>query len=255
MAARNHIDLVAKTLRTLEVLGEREEGVALAELARRTQLVKSSVFRILFTLRELGYVEQVNGGGVYAPTLKLMHLARNPARRVNLVSVARPHLMALRDVVGESAWLAELRSGEVVLVDSAETPHPLRLSLGVGDRCPLHATALGKAVAAHLPPAEAEGGRLRRLTLRTNTDLERYRAELERVRKVGYAVNNEETVAGAVLFGAPIFDSRGRVFAAVSAGAPTVRCMPEKRRMILDAVKQTARALNEELARLGFEAA
>ncbi|MBI3470608.1 MAG: helix-turn-helix domain-containing protein, partial [Candidatus Solibacter usitatus] len=63
MPARNHIDLVGKTLRVLEALSEQEHGAGLKDVAGRVGLVKSSVFRILFTLREMGYVEQAEPNG------------------------------------------------------------------------------------------------------------------------------------------------------------------------------------------------
>src|SRR5262245_35893656 len=70
MAARNHIDLTVKTMSVLESLVESGEGASLKDVAARVGLIKSSVFRILFTLKELGYVEQVKDSGRYRLTFK-----------------------------------------------------------------------------------------------------------------------------------------------------------------------------------------
>lgn len=256
MATRNRIELVEKTLCVLEALGESERGFHLKAVASRVGLVKSSVYRILYTLKELGYVEQPLNNGAYRLTLKLLALSRKTALSPSLVKVARPHLTRLRDALEETVWLAEQRAGAVILVDMVEAPQPLRLSYHVGDRCPLHATALGKVIAAHMPPGELNvalgGGRLRRFTGHTITTRAQLLAELARVRQQGFAVNEEETVEGAVIVGAPVFDSVGRAFAAISVSTLAVRCPAQKREKIIRAVQNTAAAITADLTGLGF---
>lgn len=256
MPARNHVEVVARTFRVLEALAE---GPAeLREISGRSGLGKSSVFRLLYTLKELGYVEQPSATGPYRLSLKLLALARRPAGDLTLARVAHPYLVRLREQLGESAWLAEWRGGSVLLTHAAQAHHKLRLSLDVGDACPLHASALGKAVAAHLTGPERKralgSGRLPRFTLHTITNRARLEAELAKVRRQGYALNQEETIEGAFLAGAPVFDARGRVCAAVSVSAPTARCSPAKREAMIAAVKRATAEISQELARLGFEA-
>lgn len=204
-------------------------------------------------------MEQETEGGRYALTIKVLGLARRRAGRPALLAIARPHLSWLRDQLRESVWLAERRRGAVVLTDVAEAPHQLRLSFDIGDRCPLHATALGKSIAAFLPPDELDAmlgtEKLPRYTPRTCTSRGALKLELDRVRKAGYAVNDEETILGAVLIGAPVFDAQGKAFAAISVSAPTPRCSPEKRRAMAAAVKQAGAALSRDLEMLGFDAA
>ena len=171
MPARNYIELVEKTMRVLEAIADADRSLALSEIANRVALVKSSTFRILFTLSEIGYVEKVDGNGAYAATPRLKALARVPASHTSFLSVARARLQEVSRKLHESAWLAEWRNGSFVMVDVAEVSHALRLSLNVGDPCPLHASALGKAIAAHLSPDELRSmlgsGRLPRFTGRT----------------------------------------------------------------------------------------
>jgi DNA-binding IclR family transcriptional regulator len=147
----------------------------------------------------------------------------------------------------------------VILVDVAEAPQCLRLSLDVGDMCPLHATAVGKAIAAHMTPAALEaalgGGKLRRFTSHTISSRAALREELNRVRRRGYALNEEESIEGALLVGAPIFDSLGNAFAAVSVNALAARCSAEKRRAMIAAVKHAAEAITKELVDVGFRSA
>src|SRR5438034_4961746 len=143
MAARSYIELVEKTMRVLEIIGAQEGCMPLAGIAERARLVKSSTLRILFTLVELGYVERAPGNGTYAATLKLRALGGGVGAQSSLVTIAKGHLVQARDRLSESAWLAELHDGAVVLVAVVEASHVLRLAFRVGDRCPWHASALG----------------------------------------------------------------------------------------------------------------
>lgn len=256
MAAKNHIDLVIKTLSVLEALAHSEFGKPLKQIAEEVGLVKSSVFRILFTLKEAGYVEQPEENGLYRLTLKTAGLARRNAEKLRLINVARPHLAYLREVLSESVALAERRPQGVVLVDVLEAPHPLRLSFHIGDQCPLHATALGKAVAAHLQLAELnrwlDSSELAAFTPRTKTSIKHFKAELQKVRESGHAVNDEETVMGAFLVGAPVFDANGVVCGALSVNSPSVRCPEERKRQLTIAVMDSAKRVTNDLRNIGF---
>ena len=259
MAARNYIELVEKTLRVLESLGESEAGITLGELATRVALVKSSVFRILFTLNKLGYVEKVGTDGVYASTHRLLALSRKTVRRPSLVTLARPRLHEMCAKLRESAWLAEWRNGTVIMIDVAESSsHALQLALNVGDRCPLHASALGKVIAAHLSRAELElalgKDRLARYTERSVSSRKALLAQLAAIRRDGYGINDEETIRGALAIGAPVFDSTGRAFAAVSVTAPTARCFPAKKREMIAETIRVASLITQDLANAEFVA-
>lgn len=252
---RNYVQLVAKTLRVLEALADHADGAGLKDIAAATGLGKSSAFRILYTLRTGGYVEPA-GSGAYRLTLKMLALTRRFGRRPTLTGIARPYLVGLRDRLHESAWLAELRHAAVVLVDGVEAAHQLQLSLGVGSICPLHAAAVGKAIAAHLPERRLQqmlgAGKLPRYTRHTIASRAELWAELARVRREGHAINEEETIEGAMLVAAPIFDAGGRAFAAISVSAVVGRCPPAKRKAITEAVKQAVQSISRELKDLGF---
>ncbi len=256
MPARNHVELVEKTLRVLEALAESPgTGHALKELAARAGLVKSSAFRILYTLRELGYVEQAAEDGSYRSTVRILELAGSAMPRPNLLTVARPYLARIRAEFAETVSVAEWQNGAVVILDVLEAQHPLKLSLDIGDRCALHATALGKAVAAYLPQADLEAalrsGKLPRYTRHTMTSRARLALELAEVRRRGYASNDEETVEGVLLIGAPIADAQGKVFASISVSSPTARCSPDKRRDMIGAITRAAAAISRDLGRIG----
>ena len=256
MAARNHIDLVVKTVRVLEALAQHNGAMTLKRIAAEVGIVKSSTFRILFTLKELGYVEQDVENGPYHLTARTVLLVRKPVGLVRLTAIVRPHLMRLRDRVHESVWLAQRRGRRVVLVDGAEAGHPLRLSFDIGDECPPHATALGKAVAAFVPPPELDlwvRAALPKFTPKTLAGIARIKQELGDVRRLGYALNDEETVPGAFLAGAPVFDANGVVCAAISVSAPKARLSALKRKQLIDEIRRCAQAATDDLAAAAYE--
>ncbi|MCW5982774.1 MAG: IclR family transcriptional regulator [Bryobacteraceae bacterium] len=259
MPARNHIEVIEKAVRVLESLAGADGGKSLKDIAAEVGLVKSSAFRILYTFKSLGYVERSAERGNYALSLKVLALARGAAGKATLTNAARPHIERLRDELGESVWLAERRGDRVYLIEEAEGYHPLRLSLHRGDPSPLHASAVGKAIAAYLPDSEREAalgdGPFTRYTGHTLTDKAAVMANLAEVRKLGYAVNDEETIEGAILVGAPIFDAAGRVCAGIALSAPKARCTPGLFDAIVRCTKCCARDISAALAELGVEIA
>jgi IclR family acetate operon transcriptional repressor len=258
MPARNYIELIEKAVRVIEFLARPGGARSLKEIAAATGLVKSSAFRILYTLHELGYVDR-DRGGYYRLSLKVLGWSRTAAGQASLIRIARPHLERLRDELGESVWLAERRGLRVYLVDVAESDHPLRLSLRLGDASPLHASAVGKAVAAFLRPEELEAALNHRplcaFTKNTITDRTALLSHLAEVRRRGYAVNDEETIEGAVLFGAAIMDAGGQPFAAISVGCLAVQCTPERRERYGRRVRECAAELSAIFGELGFVSA
>jgi IclR family acetate operon transcriptional repressor len=250
MAARNYIELVDKTMRVLQTLAAAKSPMLLKDLAAQTGIVKSSVFRILFTLKELGYVEQAVRNGDYRLSLMMLPLARGTPR-ATLANVARPHLRRVCLELGESVWLAQRRGEAIVIVDCVLAPHRLKLSYDVGDLCPIHATAIGKCVTAFMKSEEAErvlqSARLEPFTSRTITQVSELRKELERVRQSGYAINDEETVDGVILIGSPIFDTSRQVCGAVSVSALADRSSPARRKAIIEAAKRCAGAVSDDL--------
>jgi IclR family acetate operon transcriptional repressor len=256
MPAKNHIDLVIKTMLVLESLAGGEHGKTLKEIADEVGLVKSSVFRILFTLKTAGYVEQPEANGIYRLTLKTSGLSRRNTQRLGLINIARPYLLRMREELDESVALAERRATSVVLVDVVETSHPLRLSFHIGNDCPIHATALGKAVAAFLSPSEfkamLDSEKLDQYTPHTKTKLRELESEMEHTRRIGYSINDEETVVGAFLVGAPLADARNVVCGALSVNAPSARCSSARKKHLIAAVVAASKSISVDLANARF---
>lgn len=243
----SYISLVGKVVSVLEALREAPEGLSLQQLAARTGYVPSSVHRILASLKRHGYVQQDAPGTAYTLGLQLLGFARAMRGSFSLARTGRVYLRELVTRFNESTYLAVLHGDRGIFVDVQETSRDLRLVGPIGADVHFHATAAGKAMAAHFPAprraailATRPRIRLTHRTMATRAEVER---EWARVRRTGAALNNEETIVGAVFLAAPIFDASRAVCGAISVGIPKARYSASVGRGV-------ARALRESCARL-----
>jgi DNA-binding IclR family transcriptional regulator len=221
-----YIEVLGKALNILDVFVQSQKPrLSLQELSKASGLNKNTVFRVLYTLTEHGYL--VKRQHDYEIGAKLLALCNGNLRRRDLVAVCGPFLDALREQFGETINLGILEGGQIRYVDVRESPQRFRLAERIGGSDFLHCTALGKAWLAHLPFEMAkqllkEQG-MARQTDHTLVTISQMKAELERVRKCGYAVDAEESMPGAYCVGAPVLDVAGSPVAAISISGPTTR--------------------------------
>src|SRR6266511_1939335 len=217
------IRAVHRVCEILDLLQQAPRGAALLDVARATRLPKSSAFRYLATLERRRYVERDPVTGSYRAGSAFLPLrAHEPellARR------ARPHMERLRDRLGETINLGMLEGNRVIYLEIVESHRAMRLAARRGDLDPVHATALGKAIAANLPDRrvrailEAEG--MPRLTQRTLTDQDAYLVEMAGTRERGYALDDGEHEIDGRCVAVPVVGSN--LPAAISYSAPASR--------------------------------
>jgi IclR family KDG regulon transcriptional repressor len=228
---------------------DRELGVS--ELARRLGLGKSAVHRLLTTLAQERLVEQNPATGRYRLGIKLHELGAIVSSHLDLHEAVAPHLDDLRNITGETVHVAILDGDEVVYVERRESPQTLRLFSRVGHRNHAHCTSTGKVLLAYLPPDELDRilalRPLERKTRYTITDRGRLRQELERVRRRGFAKNENESELGVVSVAAPIRDASGRVVAAVSTAGPELRLARDGMRSVTHETLAAAERISERL--------
>jgi IclR family transcriptional regulator, acetate operon repressor len=240
------IRAVQRVCDLLDLLQREPEGVSLARAAEVTRLPKSSAFRYLATLEARRYVERDESSGEYRIGLALLPLQ---ARQLDVVTHrARPYLEELQREFGETANLGLLDGNRVVYLDIVESGHTMRLAARPGDHDMLHATALGKAIAAELPVErvrailKAEG--MPRCTEHTITKQRDFLVELERIRERGYALDDGENELGGRCVGVTI--PGVSLSLALSVSGPAARFAKEK-------VPAVAARLRDVAARLGTD--
>jgi IclR family acetate operon transcriptional repressor len=249
------VQSVARSLGLLEALAASEEA-GLVELGERTGLRPSTVHRLLATLVSCGWVVQDRRSSRYRLSHKVLGLVGGAGSRLGrLRAVARPHLVAVRDAVEETANLAVLERDTAVYVDQVESLRAVRMFTEIGRRVPLHASGVGKAMLAFEAPEELEVLLARApfdaLTPRTLTDGEALRGELERIRRRGFATDDEEYEEGVGCVAAAVFNHLGEVEAALSVSAPPARL----RRIDLEEMGElVARHAREVSSALGHRA-
>jgi DNA-binding IclR family transcriptional regulator len=246
------VGVISKVLRILEALQGSSAGLGLKAICDLTGIHKSTAHRFLKHLEREGYLVRTEAGA-YLIGPRLSQMSTRGSQGATLQAVARPILWELWKSTQETVNLAVLDQGTVLYVDVIESPHEFRLSSRVGTRRSLHVTALGKALAAFLP-AELRASVLSTIkfqpaTPKTIMNLVQFRQELEKIRRQGYAVDDEEAVQGARCVSAPILSSDREPIAAVSVSGPVTRVSPNQVAALAGAVSSAARAIS---AAMGF---
>jgi DNA-binding IclR family transcriptional regulator len=219
---------LSRGLDVLEALARADEdGLGPSALGQQVDLDKATVTRLLRTLVEAGYVTQDETTRRYRLTGRILWLAHRATVRLDLRSVARPHLTALRDELGETVHLGVMDGLGVVYVDKLEADNSIQLVSAIGQTMPLHSTSLGKAMLAALPDEEREGMYARMdlspRTDRTIRDLPTLREEIRRTKLRGYSTDDRENEPFGACVGAAIVRADGRPVGAISVSGPYFR--------------------------------
>lgn len=242
--------LVPRAFSVLEALVDGAPQTTLGQIAERSGLPKPTAHRILQTLVELGFARSA-GDGSYLLGSQALTLAGRVLSRVDYGGHARPALRALQEHTAETIHLAILSGARAIYVEKMEGGRPYRMASRVGMELPLHSTAIGKAILAHLAPddraALIRGIDLVRLTPRTITDGEQLESELAVVRRLGYALDDEENEEGIRCVGAPVFARGGRMIGALSVSAPAFQLSPAQAQRLARHVIVAAREVSLSL--------
>ena len=232
MTRENMVKSVSRALDIITMLSLKKGGLGVTEISKQIDINKSSVYRILSTLVQYGYVEQDEETGRYKLGYKFLEISSKLLDSIDLRSEARPFLQELENETNEVVHLVVYDQGEVVYIEKLEGNELLRMHSKVGKRAPMHCTSVGKAILSQLPDNVVEGIIERKgmpvHTIHTITDKEVFMKELEQVREKGYALDLEENELGITCIAVPIFDHTGKVVSAVSISGPTIRMTEER---------------------------
>jgi len=236
--------------RALVILASLAEGPAsLEQAANRIGVHKSTALRLLRTLEEHGFVHRQSDYR-YRLGGKLFSLAQLALESIDVRVVAAPHLADLNERCGHTVHLAVYEDGEVTYVDKLESRYPVRMYSRIGKRAPLTASAVGKVLLADLPEARrrevVETLEFPAYTARSLRLPSELLAELEVVRKQGWAVDRGEYEETVNCVAVPIRGVDGRVIAACSVSTPTVVAPLAALRRLIPDLLRTAEAVSQE---------
>jgi IclR family acetate operon transcriptional repressor len=237
---------VERALVVLDALGDGSSELGTNEIARRTGINASSVSRLLATLADAGMVERVQATGRYRLGLRLLQLGNAVLARLDLREIARPHLQALVDETGETATLSAPGEQDAFTVDFVQSAATVQSVARVGRPSIAHATATGKVLLAFgevpLPPDP-----LTAYTERTIVDRATLEAELEKIRRAGYATAAGEREPHLNAVAAPVYGPRDELAAIVGVQGPSSRFGRDAMRAALGSLLPHAHAVSNEL--------
>jgi IclR family KDG regulon transcriptional repressor len=242
---------VSRALDIINIVSTKKNGFGVTEIANQIDINKSSVYRILSTLEQYGFIEQDNETGKYKLGYKFLEISSQLLDSIDLRAEARPFLQELEHYTNEVIHLVVYDQGEVVYVEKLEGNETLRMHSKVGRRAPMHCTSVGKAILASLPEAKVEeiirSKGMMKHTERTITDYHLLLEELKKIRQTGYALDLEENEYGITCIAAPIFDHTGKAIAAFSISGPTMRMTEERMKDLTDKVIDVSKGISLRL--------
>jgi len=244
------VPALARGLTLLAQFNHQDRRLSAPELARRLQLPRSTVFRLLSTLESMGYVEKEPGGYEYKLGLAVLRLGFDYLASLELTELGAPILDRLRDAVGLSCNLVVRDGRAIVYVAKSASPTPFTSSVKVGTRLPAHATVLGRilledldldALRALYPEPQLEA-----FSSNTPATVDALFDLIQQDKGKGYVVQESFYEANMFTIAAPVRDGSGQVIAALGATAPSSRFQPDA----LDEWVATVRSAADELSRL-----
>lgn len=245
-------DAGAKSLRkmalVLDSFTRKKPSLTVGEISEATGLPKTTVHRIVASLRDVGLLDQDGRRQGYRLGMKMFHYGSSVLESLDTPTRAHPHIAKLQQLTGEIIHFHMFDGHQMVCVEREEM---VASSLTTLQAAPTYCTSVGKAFLAFqddelVRKIAAEG--LHAYTENTITTLDGLLLEMEQIRQRGYSIDNEEIETGLRCIGAPVRDSTKRVFAAISVSGPAER-MPDARLLGLSSVViQIANDISEALA-------
>ncbi len=241
-----------KALDVLDAVGTSPHGLSQSELGERLALPRTTLYRLLGTLVSRDLLRRDPMRRVYCLGMRCFDYARKAYSMPDLVAAAGIELRSLRDMTGETTYLATLDGLEVVSLERCDGAHSVRSHSEPGSRKPLHCTSQGKAILSALP-AEQRDAIVKDLTLapvtpRSITDRRRLQAELRLTANRGWSIDDEEIALGVRCCGAAIVDAQGHVRGAISVAGPAFRLTLERLELIGPEVAEAARRIGAQLS-------
>ncbi len=251
-ASAGGVQSIERAFAIIELLDARGE-LGIADISRLLSLERSTVHRIVSTIKKLGYLNQNPLNHKYSNSFRFFEIGNDVVKRLGLRQQASPFLRELSEKTHEAVNLAILDGDRVIYIDKIESQSTIKVDLSVGKRFPAYCTGLGKVLLAYLPETkilEIVGPPpFQKYTENTVVSLEQLLSQLREIRTRELAWDNEEYVQGLFCIAAPVRGSSGDVVAALSVALPKFLYAEEPRKiesvgvLLLDVARRFSRSL------------
>lgn len=248
---RYSIPNLRKAFEVLEALSDSPKGVTFPSLLEKIDCNKTSLFRILLTIEEMGYIRKNPETDNYFISRKILSLAYASLCDANLIDESIDLIRELRNQTSETTMLGVLLDDECIMIAQEYGAHDFNFTGKLGMKSPLHASAPGKAILAALPTKERDAI-LNRIKLTKNaentiTDISDLKQQLEKISKQKYSTDASEAVDGVNCVASTICDAHSYPVAVIWITAPANRLLEKDFKSLGETVKTTAIQISERL--------
>jgi len=239
---KEKIKSIEKAIDLLELLSDSKNEMGITEIGKELHMGLSTIYRILTTLKCRGYIVQNQQTSKYMLGAKLFILSCKVQNTKNLIKVVTPFLQRLSQNTNETINFAVLEGREAIYLFKIESKEMLKAGIELGTKVAAHCTSLGKVLLAFLPEQEFmilypnENEKLPTFTPNSISSVEELKKCLKKIKKQGYAIDEEEFKIGVNCLGVPIINNEGKAIASFSVSGPVSRfnlCKMEKVKNIL----------------------
>lgn len=242
---------IIRAIEILEVISRSDDTPQLAEICRAVNLPKATVYRILGTLEHAGYVSKEPGAKRYQCGHRLHDISMRVLQNSPARAARRAILEELVEETGETCNLAVPDVHTVSYLDRVEASWPLKVTLGVGSRIPMYASASGKLFMSFMPRRSCDRfirtTPLVAYTENTLVDPSRLMSELDRIRTNDFAIDDQEYLNGINCVAVPVRNHEGEVVAAVATHGCSMRMPVSQAMEFLPQMRQAAEAISQTL--------
>ena len=241
---------VKKAFKILSEISDASDGLGISDLSKKLRIGKSTVHGITSALEEMGVLVREPLGKRYTVGYSLLELCRTAYSRIGLRDLARKPMEKLVRKVGETVFLGVLNGDHITILDVVESQNEMKITSPPGTRLPLFAGAAGLVLLSQIEGERAkeiiQKKGLVRYTSKTVTDQRQFLREIEKVKEKGYAMDDEEYIAGVRAVAAPLFSSSSPPAALWVVGF-TSTLDDQKVKTVMREVQETVKEINQSL--------
>lgn len=254
MSDDKNVQSIDRALDIIEAVAVEQEGKSLTEIASQVGLHKSTAHRIIATLTKRGYLDRT-GEGNYRIGLKLIEAVSCYINNLELQTEARPYVAQVTAHLGLTAHLGVLDGDKVVYIEKMDVISSVKMYSQIGLRMHAYCSSLGKCLLANYSKEQLDAIMAEcsfiKFTENTIADIESLHREIAQVRKQGWAIDDEEYEVGHRCIGAPIYDYRGDIIAAISASGDKHILTDDRIEEVAEYVVKTALEISRDMGYIG----
>ena len=246
------VKVIAKLMHVIECLAQENTPVSLGQIYATTSIPKPTAYRIVQSLKKLGYVFQDPVTQEYQLAGKFRSLSSQGSTDTAITALCREPMQRLLEKFGETVNLGVAEGASVRYIEVLASSQPLRMSVPLGHRSPIYATAIGKSVLAFMDPEKVRerinGLKMRTFTKKTIASPDQLKKSFEKIREQGYAVDEQEYSNECFCIAAPVLIPGAEPRYGISVSIPATRMKPERvpeigRALALECKKISAKAV------------